>query len=703
MPARALREGAEVDFVVSTSPAFRKLTSHPTLLLASSAADFARDATAFSNVCSYDACLTDDEETAALWRRLAVSLGKPLTDAERFEGSAWPAAALRALASLEAAEAHSLSALAEARIDVIMRTGGRALATVERAVRSLERQTAGRIRLIFVRHGEADLSGIAGRPVGAVESEEIVEAPGANRGRSLAAGLKAVRSPFFAILDDDDYLLRDHFAGLLTAMEACEATHRFAYADVLRLNEGPGAGLELLKQGPAAGSLTSILERLPSHAFLATSATLARIRFAHWDMATAEDGLLIASLLRWATPLHRAAATAVYVQGAGDGSDFQEHPSRRGDELALHAETFAWRPAIESRFGPALDPLEFITPAARRLQDAERGVTASVVPLDAEWDDPREVTPGDAFLGGAFGGGDRIFVRVPLKAGRLRGASLYVEGRLGGVQIGAQAPWEIGLRADVSDHLVPGCATLAVAVIAGDGSALSCGLLDCAGALVSRTQNLTGARVVALGASAGEAPVVIVQAGAEGAGPSRLRQLRLGYALHDLIAAFDLPGDTARDAVVARLEAFIARQVSGTPAAPGAPLVEVDLRSPRCVYRSLLGDGPYRQGARRSLGSGRKGWDYFVQIHLPPERAAGAQQVRIELARTTEPFTVFLVDEAFTDRLSPAVEVLADKAEVEIWLPAPGRAAYVVFQAGEAPQNAAVDLLSVAVATTPGS
>lgn len=694
-----LGEGAAIDMVVVAGVHRRKLTSHPTFLWVDRPLSaYLADPEAFADACAFDGYLCDEVGAGRVFEGLATSLDRPWTTPTAVIDSDAVSAALVALEGWEAAHDRWAGAHRHVEIDVIMRTGGRSPEKLRRAVSSLQNQSAGRIRLILVRHGPADLAEVA--PGGRIATVDVVEAPGANRGRALAAGLGAVRSPFFSILDDDDLLLCDHFAGLLAALARIQPRIGFAYSDVLRLDdsgEAGGGGLSVLKQGPAAGPLTALLERFPSHSFLASHTALDGVRSEHWDMATAEDSLLVASLLRSATPVHSPNATAVYSQGAVEASAFGDHPQRRADELALHAETFAWRAEIEARF-PVLapDPLEHLRPALRRLEAAAEGRAVGRVTAVTTEAASEPALTGDRFHGGAFGGIDAVFVRLPLSSDRATGAALYVEPSPGGVQIGPQQPWEVGLRLDIADYALPGCPTWAVCTMKGEGASVSLGVVDDAGALIERTvvADTRHAQAVEVhGPKSAPAPALIVQAGPQGAAFCRVAEMRLGYRRNAVATALRLSAATPEDALIAALLDRFETQVDGAPEEPGA-ISTLDIADPASIFRHPS-SSPDAAGALAVGRTGAKPWDYFAQIPFPAPADGPGGWIRLDLGPTPEAFCVFLVDQAFTDRLSRVVEVRSGKKRVEVWLPAPTQAAWLVMQGGASPQNGEILLGSV--------
>src|SRR5260221_189925 len=76
-------------------------------------------------------------------------------------------------------------------IDVVVRVGSRPIATVGRALRSIDGQTTGRYRVIFARFRPIDLSELTGASWHRIERFEIVDCISGGRAATLTAGLKA--------------------------------------------------------------------------------------------------------------------------------------------------------------------------------------------------------------------------------------------------------------------------------------------------------------------------------------------------------------------------------------------------------------------------------------------------------------------------------------------------------------------------------
>jgi glycosyltransferase involved in cell wall biosynthesis len=123
-------------------------------------------------------------------------------------------------------------------IDVILRCGGRELNYVKRAIDSIEAQSIGIFRVILVDYmGRSDLKQFAEEANYKKVSIKYVEAPNNGlRSTALWLGFVQVTAPFFAVMDDDDYVMPEHYCGLLYSAvmdsEAC-----FYYCGVVRVEE----------------------------------------------------------------------------------------------------------------------------------------------------------------------------------------------------------------------------------------------------------------------------------------------------------------------------------------------------------------------------------------------------------------------------------------------------------------------------------
>ena len=99
----------------------------------------------------------------------------------------------------------------------MVRCGGRALDFVRRAINSIRKQSYGKFTVILASYRHIDLSTITKDLSGAIDEFVQLHIPGGGRAKMLFEGLKRVSTPYFAILDDDDFWLSNHFEELFRA------------------------------------------------------------------------------------------------------------------------------------------------------------------------------------------------------------------------------------------------------------------------------------------------------------------------------------------------------------------------------------------------------------------------------------------------------------------------------------------------------
>jgi uncharacterized protein DUF7024/glycosyl transferase family 2/glycosyl transferase family 1 len=126
----------------------------------------------------------------------------------------------------------------EPLVEVIVRAGGRKAGFTKRAINSIAQQDFGVYRVLLIDYkGREDLEVLAVRGTRPNVAIRYIRSPDTGlRSTSLWTGLRNVTAPFFALLDDDDELMPDHFSGLLkTAAE--HPNHGFVYSGVVRVEE----------------------------------------------------------------------------------------------------------------------------------------------------------------------------------------------------------------------------------------------------------------------------------------------------------------------------------------------------------------------------------------------------------------------------------------------------------------------------------
>ena len=244
-------------------------------------------------------------------------------------------------------------------IDVVVRVGGRPVETVLRAIRSLEAQSAGRFRVVFICYKPMDLSAITGLSWERIESFEVVECLGGDRATTMCAGMRNVASDYFAFLDDDDFVLPHHFEGLISQIKDATPGRLFAYSGFLHVNEDPPEADEErgetrhihIALEPAHGDAWAILGMFAPNGFLASRELIQFLDLDGWTMHTAEDTLMIATLAAYGEPRFSYRASACHVTGSEGASNFQETTTRDEDvfEVFLRMQTLFDR--LERNFG----------------------------------------------------------------------------------------------------------------------------------------------------------------------------------------------------------------------------------------------------------------------------------------------------------------------------------------------------------------
>ncbi len=129
----------------------------------------------------------------------------------------------------------------KAIVDVIVRTGGRDLQLLRRALRCITQQNIGTYRILVVDYkGRDDVRILAEQEqTSRVKIEYLrCEDTGA-RSTALWAGLQQVTAPFFANLDDDDTISPDHFSSLLKVASDFP-DHDLYYSGCIRVEEDQG-------------------------------------------------------------------------------------------------------------------------------------------------------------------------------------------------------------------------------------------------------------------------------------------------------------------------------------------------------------------------------------------------------------------------------------------------------------------------------
>jgi hypothetical protein len=278
-------------------------------------------------------------------------------------------------------------------IDVIVRVGSRPASTVLRAIRSLEDQTAGRFRVLFVRFRPMDLTQITEARWERIESFKVFDCPGGNRPTTLTFGLQQVEAPFFAMLDDDDFLLPEHFSALLRAAADAPQDRVYAYSgvvDVEEMTEGDDPGAEerrrIFNLKPAQGDAWTIMGAFAPHGFMAATPLLKFADLSGWTLSTGEDTLLNMILAGRGEPRFSYRATACHVIGSAHASNFNDTPTRQEDLFQAFLRDFTLLDRLERNFGkPSMSNWERLSWQLQRVLGAssrQRTAKLSVLVLE---------------------------------------------------------------------------------------------------------------------------------------------------------------------------------------------------------------------------------------------------------------------------------------------------------------------------------
>ncbi len=238
-------------------------------------------------------------------------------------------------------------------IDVIIRVGGRHTRVIERAIHSISTQSQGQFRVIFVRYQPIDLSEITTRTWSRIAEFEVVDCIGGNRASTLGAGVKALRSQYFAALDDDDFWLPDHIASLWRVLEPLTPGKNFAYCALIEVSEDAAdpktERRQIPRLRPACGTIWDIMGAFGMISFLAARDLVEGLDLNAWTLSTAEDSVLIGHMISRAECAFSWRATACAVTGAG-GSDFKNSATRREDVFEAFVRLGSRIEAIEQKF-----------------------------------------------------------------------------------------------------------------------------------------------------------------------------------------------------------------------------------------------------------------------------------------------------------------------------------------------------------------
>lgn len=242
------------------------------------------------------------------------------------------------------AQARRRAAVAQhPEIAVVVRCGGRPLAVVKRAVDSIRRQHLGRFTVILVKYAEINLSPLTSDLSGAITEFVEILLPGGGRAATLFKGIERVATPYFAVLDDDDFWLSEHIEELFRTGRqvrdkfdmAFSGSVAFDFPIFYRENQFCSRNILLFGFTTPPGDVIGAESAIGTNCFVARRDLLPEGALEAPDFDTAEDSLLIALLSRRSKPIFSYRATAFYRRAAPDGAQWASHPNRARDEVSL--------------------------------------------------------------------------------------------------------------------------------------------------------------------------------------------------------------------------------------------------------------------------------------------------------------------------------------------------------------------------------
>lgn len=225
---------------------------------------------------------------------------------------------------------------AEIRVDCIVRTGLRDAAMLRRALSSLAAQSIGKMGVILINNGNRPyVRDVMLEFEGSLRFQEIVIDDPRGRSHSLWEGLRAVESPYFCILDDDDSLFPEHVESLVDILDGHDRAVA-AYGGAVRVLEGKasdigydgGEARELVYFYPFDRSvLFQGINFIPSNAFLGRSNALDEKILTDPKLNALEDLWLIILLSGKGEiiPSWRVSSEFYWRRDASDNISFDNH------------------------------------------------------------------------------------------------------------------------------------------------------------------------------------------------------------------------------------------------------------------------------------------------------------------------------------------------------------------------------------------
>lgn len=202
-----------------------------------------------------------------------------------------------------------------------------------------------------------------------IEKFVEVDVPGGTRSETLVAGLEAVDTEYFAVLDEDDFWLSDHIEGLFAAAQLADPDFDVSFSGTIRVapdgNQSRGElawtrTIHTFGFGKPPAKIADLTGAFSSNCFVARTALIPPAIRSLALMESAEDSALVALVARHKRPVFSYRATAFFRRGFDGESSFVTSAARQRDLLSL-----------ELRAGMLLSPSWFSTASDEELTAAE--------------------------------------------------------------------------------------------------------------------------------------------------------------------------------------------------------------------------------------------------------------------------------------------------------------------------------------------
>jgi len=260
------------------------------------------------------------------------------------------------------------------RITVVVRCGGRKPEVLQRAVDSIRRQSFGTFTVILAKYRDIELSAVTSDRSGAISAFDEFLIEGGGRAEMLWAGLRRIETPYFAVLDDDDFWLSDHFESLFSAGRRVSADFDMAFSGQVEF-DFPGGNhygvTPFMRNIGRFGFPSRVADAWQIAGAIGTNCFVARTDLLSAEilqtpiMRSAEDSVLINLMARRTKPVFSWRATAFYRPDSPDGSNWREDEQRTDDEISFALRTsmmYSPRWLVDG----VLDVIDYVWVASKR-------------------------------------------------------------------------------------------------------------------------------------------------------------------------------------------------------------------------------------------------------------------------------------------------------------------------------------------------